>query len=82
METNGEWIDCTALDYLVIDAMGVILDGVECARETHDGVEAMAIAITPEGNELVCSLDDGITFEPVRARMEIPGGMLCTNEEV
>ncbi len=82
METDGDWIDCTCLDYLVIDAMGVILDGVECARETEDGVDVIAIAITPEGNELVCSIDDGETFEPVRARMDIPGGMICKNEEV
>jgi len=65
-----------------MDAMGVIVDGVEAARETNIGVEVICIAMTPEGEELVCSHDEGVTFEPVRARMDIPGGMISTSEEV
>jgi len=82
METDGQWIDCAALEYIVMDAMGVIVDGVEAARETNIGVEVICIAMTPEGEELVCSHDEGVTFEPVRARMDIPGGMISTSEEV
>lgn len=76
METSGEWIDAMHSDLLVMDAMGVIIDGVESARQTEDGIEVIAVAVTPEGEELVCSIDGGETFEPVRARMEIPGGMI------
>ena len=82
METDGQWIDCAALEYIVMDAMGVIVDGVEAARETNIGVEVICIAMTPEGEELVCSHDEGVTFEPVRARMDIPGGMISMSEEV
>lgn len=82
MATRGEWLDCSSLDFFVMDAMGVIIDGVESARETADGIEVIATAVTPEGMELVCSIDGGETFETVRARMEIPGGMICEADEV
>lgn len=80
-----EWIDLTETTkaLLVMDAMGVIIDSVESVRETDDGVEVIALAVTPEGNELVCSHDGGVTLEPIRARMSIPGGMIVdVSEEI
>jgi len=73
-----EWIDMEQDGHglVVMDAMGVVIDSVEAFRLTEDGVEVIALAVTPEGNELVCSRDGGITLEPIRARMDIPGGMV------
>lgn len=81
MVTDGEWLDAAHIEFFVMDAMGVIIDGVESARQTADGVEVIATAVTPEGEELVCSIDGGATFETVRARMDIPGGMIETYSE-
>lgn len=75
MEQDGQ-------GHVIVDAMGVAIDSVEAYRLTEDGVEVIAIAVTPEGNELVGSRDGGETLEPIRARMEIPGGMVFDlNEE-
>jgi hypothetical protein len=79
-----EWIDMEQDGHglVVMDAMGVVIDSVEAFRLTEDGVEVIALAVTPEGNELVCSRDGGITLEPIRARMDIPGGMVINlNDE-
>ena len=79
-----EWIDMEQDGHglVVMDAMGVVIDSVEAFRLTEDGVEVIAVAVTPEGNELVCSRDGGMTLEPIRARMDIPGGMIIDlNEE-
>jgi len=79
-----EWIDMEQDGHglAVMDAMGVVIDSVEAFRLTEDGVEVIALAVTPEGNELVCSRDGGITLEPIRARMDIPGGMVINlNDE-
>ena len=79
-----EWIDMEQDGHglVVIDAMGVVIDSVEAFRLTEDGVEVIALAVTPEGNELVCSRDGGITLETIRARMDIPGGMVINlNDE-
>lgn len=83
MATNGQWTDISeeVKEFLVMDAMGVIIDSVEAFRETADGVEVIALAVTPEGQELVCSRDGGTTLEPIRARMEIPGGMIIDMSE-
>ncbi len=80
MGTSGKWLDCTSLDYIVMDAMGAILEGVEVARETEDGIEVICFAVTAEGEELLCT-SDGVYFEPVRARMDIPGGMINQYED-
>jgi hypothetical protein len=79
-----EWIDMEQDGHglVVMDAMGVVIDSVEAFRLTEDGVEVIALAVTPEGNELVCSRDGGITLDPIRARMDIPGGMVINlNDE-
>ena len=79
-----EWIDMEQDGHglVVMDAMGVVIDSVEAFRLTENGVEVIALAVTPEGNELVCSRDGGITLEPIRARMDIPGGMVVNlNDE-
>ena len=79
-----EWVDMEQDGHgiVIMDAMGVAIDSVEAYRLTGDGVEVIAVAVTPEGNELVCSRDGGITLEPIRARMDIPGGMIINlNEE-
>lgn len=81
MVTDGEWLDATHVEFFVMDAMGVIIEGVESARKTDDGIEVITTAATPEGEELVCSIDGGKTFEAVRARMEIPGGMIERYDE-
>jgi len=81
---GSEWIDMEQDGHglVVMDAMGVVIDSVEAFRLTEDGVEVIALAVTPEGNELVCSRDGGITLEPIRARMDIPGGMVINlNDE-
>lgn len=79
-----QWIDPARFErgeLSVVDAAGVPVDYVETARETEDGVEVIAIATTADDAELVCSVDDGVTYEPVRARLEIPGGMILDLQE-
>ena len=81
---GSEWVDMeqNGHGFIVMDAMGQPIDSVEAYRLTDDGVEVIALAVTPEGSELVCSRDGGITLEPIRARMYIPGGMVVDlNEE-
>jgi hypothetical protein len=80
----SEWVDMEqdGAGLVVMDAMGAVIDSVEAFRLTPEGVEVIALAITPEGNELLCSYDGGVTLEPIRARMDIPGGMVVDlNEE-
>ena len=75
----SDWVDTVDVPkqrYMVMDAMGEIIEGVLRARKTEDGVEVYAQATTQEGQELVCTHDDGQTFEGVEAYMRIPGGML------
>ena len=75
----SEWMESELFEaghLMATDAMGSAIDNVETARQTEDGIEVIAMAVTPEGDELVCSYDGGITLDPVRARMEIPGGMI------
>lgn len=81
---NDQWQDPDLFEsgqLVVWDALGNELDSVETARETADGVEVICVAVTPEGDELVFSRDGGITFDTVRARMEIPGGTLVDLRE-
>lgn len=80
METKGEWIHFEESPHLAFDALGAPIDNVESARETDGGIEVIAIAISPEGEEFVMS-HDGVNIEAVRARMDIPGGMLERDEE-
>lgn len=81
---NNDWLDPRLFEtgqFTVWDALGNELDGVESARETADGVEVICLAVTLEGDELVSTIDGGVTFDPVRARMEIPGGTLVDLRE-
>lgn len=64
----------------VVDAYGSHVGGVVRARETEDGVEAVALAADGQGNEIFGSTD-GVEFAPVEAHMYIPGGMLIELEE-
>ena len=80
----SDWLDERLFEagfFQVWDAAGEPMDNIETARETEDGVEVIAIAVTPDGNEFVGTFDGGVTFEPVRARMEIPGGTLIDMRE-
>lgn len=80
----SDWLDPALFasgQLVVADAIGQLLDGVETARETTDGVEVICFAITPDEQELLLSRDGGITFDPVRARMDIPGGTILNLSE-
>lgn len=75
----NDWVSNIAVPkvkYMVLDAAGEPVDGVLKAREIKEGVEVICQALTPEGRELVGSVD-GINYEPVEARMVIRGGMLA-----
>lgn len=72
----SEWYDCTTGQYEVIDAVGETVQLVEAARRTADGVEVIVLCATPEGEPYLASHDEGVTFDPVRARFEIPNGEL------
>lgn len=63
------------------DAAGEPIPNVETARLTDAGIEIMLYIGTENGDPFVCSIDDGVTFEPVRARVEIPGGALFNMQE-
>ncbi len=76
----SEWIDSKLFEsgvMVVFDAMGQQVPDVETARFNEDGeVEAFVILADIEGNELVCSHDEGRSLEPIRARATIPGAMI------
>lgn len=71
-----DWIEFESGNYVAFDAMGNQIDGVDAGRQTEDGIELIVFAVSPEGEEFVMTPDEGVTFEPIRARMEIPGGMI------
>lgn len=72
----SDWIEFEGTGLIACDAMEAAIDQVEAARYTEDGIEVICIAVTPEGEEFVMTPDEGVTFEPVRARMDIPGGSI------
>lgn len=77
----SEWVTNIATHagrYIVVDAAGVMIDHVAKARETDQGVEAVVVMTTDEGDELVGSRDDGRTYEPLQATVMVPGGMIIS----
>ena len=71
---RSEWKEAQGV--AVLDAMGEFVEGVESYREIDGGLEVVAIALSRDGETLVSSHDDGVTFDDVRCRMEIFGAQL------
>lgn len=81
---SDDWVSSIASvrgRYIVVDAMGTMIEGVTKARETDAGVEVRFLATNGDGQELVGSADDGETLDPLEAHLLVPGGMIIDVNE-